>query len=448
MSILKERFEAYMDSSPYLGILAAVFLVILNGFYVAAEFALVKVRTTKIDELIQGGNRRAGEVKEILAKLDEYLSVCQLGITLASLALGWIGEPAISRVLAPVFVYFHIPEVYTPFVSIILGFTIITALHIVFGETVPKYYAIKRSEEASLKLTIFLQLSYMLFYPIVYVLNRASNAILRSIGVEPSEEEGLHSEEELRMIVSASHAGGMIDAIESELIDNVFEFSETMAREVMVSRKDMVCLYLEDTVEDVLKVVEEHNHARYPICGEDKDNVIGVVHIRELFKDIQKNAFNLHKYRDNILIVPESMSISILFQSMRSKKAHMAIVADEYGGTAGLLTIEDIIEEIVGDIYDEHETIEREIVKTNETTYEINGLTHVEDVVEALDIKIGEHDEDTIGGYIFGQLGRKPRNGDIIIIWNYEFRVVQTAGTRIVKIIAQQIEEPAEAVVS
>lgn len=437
-----------MDSSPYFGIVAAVFLVILNGFYVAAEFALVKIRVTKVDELIQEGNRRAVDVKEILSKLDAYLSVCQLGITLASLALGWIGEPAITRVLQPVFNYLNITGVYSHAISILLGFTLITVLHIVFGETVPKYYAIRKNEVTTLGLTIFLKVSYILFYPIVYFLNGISNAVLRKIGVDPSEVDALHSEEELRMIVSASHAGGVIDAIESELIDNVFEFSETMAREVMVSRKEMICLYLDDTVEEVLSVVEEFNHARYPICDGDKDNVVGIVHIRELFKDIQKNAFNLKKYRDNVLIVPESMSISLLFQSMRSKRVHMAVVADEYGGTAGLLTIEDIIEEIVGDIYDEHETVEREIVKIDEITYEINGLTNVDDVAEALDIAIGEHEEDTIGGYIFGQLGRKPRTGDLVIIGSYECRVAQTKGTRIVKIMAQRISEPSEQAVS
>jgi CBS domain containing-hemolysin-like protein len=434
-----------MDSSPYLGIVVAIFLVILNGFYVAAEFALVKIRVTKVDELIQEGNRRAVDVKEILSKLDAYLSVCQLGITLASLALGWIGEPAISRVLQPAFSYLNIPEVYIHLISIMIGFTLITVLHIVFGETVPKYYAIRKNEVTTLGLVIFLKVSYTLFYPVVYVLNGISNAVLRRIGVDPSEVDALHSEEELRMIVSASHAGGMIDAIESELIDNVFEFSETMAREVMVARKEMVCFYLDDTEETVLKVVEECNHARYPICDGDKDNVVGIVHIRELFKDIQKKTFDLRKYRDNVLIVPESISISLLFQSMRSKKMHMAVVADEYGGTAGLLTLEDIIEEIVGDIYDEHETVEREIVKMNETTYEINGLTNVEDVAEALDLAIGEHEEDTIGGYIFGQLGRKPRTGDVITIGHYECRVSQTAGTRIVKIVAQRILDQTEA---
>lgn len=427
-----------MDSSPYIGILAAAFLIILNGVYVAAEFALVRVRITKIDELIQGGNRRAEEVKQILSKLDAYLSVCQLGVTMASLALGWLGEPTVTRLLVPVFRYVGIGDTYKHLISVMLGFSLITVLHIVFGETVPKYYAIKKSERASLTLTLFLKCSYVLFYPIVFVLNGLSNAILRKIGVDPSENEGLHSEEELRLIVSASHAGGVIDAMESELIDNVFEFSETMAREVMVSRKDMICLYLDYSVEDVLNVVEEYNHARYPICDGDKDNVVGLVHIRELFKDIQKNRFDLHKYLDNVVIVPESMSISVLFQQMRNKKAHMAVVADEYGGTAGLLTIEDIIEEIVGDIYDEHETIQREIVKISDSSFEINGLTRVEDVAEALNIEIGEHEEDTIGGYIFGQLGRKPGNGDVITINNYEFKVIQTDGTRIVKIVAQR----------
>ncbi|HBS59795.1 MAG TPA: hypothetical protein DEA44_11060, partial [Firmicutes bacterium] len=214
-----------MDSSPYLGILAATFLILLNGIYVAAEFALVKVRATKIDELILGGNRRAEDVKNILGKLDAYLSVCQLGVTLASLALGWIGEPTVSRLLEPVFRYFHVTEALKHLISIVLGFSVITVLHIVFGETVPKYYAIKKNEQISLALTVFLRGSYLLFYPIVYVLNGMANAILRKMGVEPSENEGLHSEEELRLIVSASVAGGVIDAIESELIDNVFEFS-------------------------------------------------------------------------------------------------------------------------------------------------------------------------------------------------------------------------------
>lgn len=280
-------------------------------------------------------------------------------------------------------------------------------------------------------------------YPIIVLFNHAARAILALLGIKAASEADLaHSEEELRMIVSASHRGGVLNQMESELIDNVFDFADRLAREVMVPRQDMVCLFTDDPYEENIRVVRETHHTRYPLCTEDKDHVIGMIHLRD-FMDIESvhtAEKDLRSIMREILVVPEGMSVAKLLQLMRRKRIHLAVVADEYGGTAGLVALEDILEEIVGDIQDEHDGFEEtEIQRLSDGAYEFDGRVLLDDVVDLLNIRLEEHEEDTIGGYIFGLLGRRPENGDNVNIGDYNFRVLKVNGFRIVRVKASPL---------
>ncbi len=417
-------------------IFVALFLVVLNGFFVAAEFSLVKVRKTRLAELEENGSKKAAVALEVTSKLDAYLSACQLGITLASLGLGWLGEPAIASLLEPLFSgIVGWSPVYTHTVALIFAFLMITFLHIVLGELVPKSLAIQSAEKTALATAGLLKMFYRIFYPAIFVLNGLANAILRLLGMVPANEADLaHTEEELRMLVDASERHGFLDKMESTLLDNVFEFSDRIAGEVMVPRQDMVCLYIQDTIDEALDVIKEYGHTRYPLCDDDKDNVIGMIHVRDMISIRDNPVKDISQIKRDILIVPEGVPISHLVQKMRSQRTHMAVVADEFGGTAGLVTIEDLLEELVGEIYDEFDREQPHVKKVNETDYEVNGRVLLEDISEMLDIDIDEEGITTIGGYIFTQISRKPRNGDEVSFDGYVFQAAEVVGSRILKV--------------
>jgi CBS domain containing-hemolysin-like protein len=423
---------------------AALFLVLLNGFFVIAEFSLVKIRRTRLEELVHQGNTRAELALRVVSAFDTYLGATQLGITLSSLALGWLGEPAVSSLLEPIiFKYFPGSDWLLSTISIALGFIIITYLHIVLGELVPKSMAIQRTEKLALFTVWPLYVFHKLGYPIILLFNRTSKIILAMMGIKPANEAELaHSEDELRMIVSASHRGGVLDQMESELIDNVFDFADRLAREVMVPRQDMVCLFVDDDFEENMRVVHETGHTRYPLCVEDKDHVIGMVHIRDLmdFNTNHSSIKDLRSVMREILVIPEGMSVAKLLQTMRRKRTHLAIVADEYGGTAGLVALQDVTEEIIGSIQDEHDDEETEIQRLPDGTFEFDGIVLLDDVAELLNIRMEEHEEDTIGGYIFGLLGRRPEIGDHVTIGDYNFEVLKVNGFRVVRVRAIPLE--------
>lgn len=423
--------------SNFFYILAALFLVFLNGFFVAAEFSLVKVRKTRLAELAENGSKRAAVALEVTSRLDAYLSACQLGITLASLGLGWLGEPAIARLVEPLFARFAgWSAVLTHTISSVLAFLVISFLHIVLGELVPKSLAIQRADGTALGTAGWLKLFYQVFYPAIWALNSLAGIVLKITGIDPANEADLaHSEEELRMLVDASQRHGYLDKMEGTLLDAVFEFSDRVAGEVMVPRQDMVCLYIQDPLEEALKVVREYGHTRYPLCDDEKDNVIGLIHVRDLLGVKEKQEIkNIAQLKREVLIIPETVPISHLVQKMRSERTHMALVADEFGGTAGIITIEDIIEELIGEIYDEFDIENFDIKKTGESEYEINGRLLLEDVSELLGTEIDEEGVTTIGGFIFAKLGRKPKKGDVVQYADFKFEVIEVTGSRILKV--------------
>lgn len=430
-------------------LLIVLILVFLNGFFVAAEFSLVKVRQSRLTQLAREGNRRANYALKVNKKLDTYLSATQLGITLASLGLGWVGEPAVSELLIEPLMHqmgATDPTLIST-VSVAVGFAIITFLHIVMGELAPKSLAIQKSEATSLWLSWPLLMFYRLFLPVIWLLNSAANGALRLIGIEPaSESEAAHSEEEIRILMDQSARSGVIDKDEMKLMDNIFDFSDMLAREVMLPRTDMDCLYTNLSWEENMKIVASTKHSRYPVAVEDKDQIIGFVHITDLLLPDPDKPLHLEDMVRPILNVPESMEISQVLRLMQKKHSQVTLVVDEYGGTAGLLTAEEILEEIVGDLHDEFEDERPDIEKITEDVYSVDGRLLIEEVNELIGSDIEDDEVDSIGGWLFKELEGTPAKGKRKQVDRFLFEVEEASRLRItrVKVIRLVVEEPEE----
>lgn len=417
-------------------------LVLANAFFVVSEFAIVKMRRTKLEELAHAGNKRAQIALKIHHKMDTYLSAIQLGITLASLGLGWIGEPAVSKLLENLLGDFFVDNpILLHSISFGVAFGFITLMHVVLGELIPKSLAIQKTETFVLIVAYPLYLFKRTFYPFIWVLDSLTLFCLKLMGITPATENDMtHSEEEIKLIVNASKQGGVIDDTESEIIKNAIDFSEIFAHEIMIPRQDMKCLYLSDSYEHVMDFVRNTKHTRYPLCDKDKDNIIGMIHIRDLLENTVEMPGKelLSKIKRQILFVPENKSISEVLHLMMSRHIHVAIVVDEYGGTAGMLSMEDILEELVGDIQDEHDIVTEEpIKKIDNKTYEFDGVVLIEDAFECFDLPVCNHEESTIGGYVFGLLGRVPKVGDKIEDEFCFYEIIATEKMRIKRIKAK-----------
>lgn len=425
-------------------IVAVFFLVGLNGFFVASEFSIVKVRPSRLDTLIKEGNARAVHAKEVTEHLDAYLSVTQLGITIASLGLGWIGEPTVAAVLHPLFEFVHLPENLEETIAFVMGFSIITALHIVLGELVPKSLSIQKTEQIVLFVAWPLLMFDKIMYPAVWFLNHVANWVLRRLGVEAaSEAEEAHNEEEIRLLMEESHKHGYIDKTELTYLDNVFDFSERHAGDVMVPRTDMICLYLDDPVEDNIKVVMDNHMTRYPICEDDKDHIIGFLHIKDLLRALQEtNKPDLRELARNVLVVPESQSLSKLLRLLQKHRCHLAILIDEYGGTAGMVTVEDILEEIVGEIQDEFDEERPEIEDLGNKTYSVDGKMLLVDVNSFFELELDTENCDTLGGWIYSQIDYQPTVGQRVETEQAVFVVEEVEKMRISRIGIQLLHEP------
>lgn len=374
----------------------------------------------------------------VTSALDSYLSATQLGITLASLALGWIGEPALAIIIDPLFGHWLKDDpILMHSVSIATAFTIITLLHVVFGELVPKSIAIQKTEAAVMLVVRPLYIFAKIFRPIIYIFDHLAALALKLIGIQPAHESDLvHSEEEIKLIAGASQRGGIIDKTESEIIKNAVDFSDKIAREIMVPRQDMECLYLENSYEENLDIVKQTNHTRYPVCDEDKDNIVGMIHLRDIL--MKEGEKDITKMLREVLFVPESISVSEVLHTMKKRHIHMTIVIDEYGGTSGLISLEDVLEELVGDIQDEHDTADDVYEKRLEDgSFEFLGMTLLDEAMEYMGLRtLDEHEEDTIGGYVFGLLARKPKVGDVVDCPLCSFEILEIDGFRVKKVKA------------
>ncbi|WP_342353661.1 hemolysin family protein [Thermoactinomyces vulgaris] len=422
--------------SIILKLILVLFLVFLNGFFVAAEFAIVKVRATQLANM---KGRRAQVAKKVVKNLDAYLSGTQLGITLASLGLGWVGEPAIARMIEPVLAYFGMPGWVIHTISAVIGFLIITFLHIVLGEMAPKSLAIRQSEQTTLWTATPLNWFYNLFKPFIFILNSSANLALKIIGVDGKADQQAHTEEEIRMLIAQSHKSGVIDKTELTLFDNVFDFTERIAREVMVPRVKMVCLFEGNSFEENFEIIKENHHTRFPVCGQDKDDIKGIVHIRDIYKYIAEGEKpDISQIIRPVVVVPETMELKDIFHNLQKNRVEMAIVVDEYGGTSGLLTTEDIIEEIFGEIQDEFDNELPLIQKVGEDTL-IDASLLIEDVNEHFNISIEDPDNDTIGGWLFSELDKVPEEGDQVSFDKWVFTVKEMDQLRISRIIVSPL---------
>jgi CBS domain containing-hemolysin-like protein len=426
-----------------LNLTIVLLLVLLNGVFVAAEFSLVKIRQTRITQLVSEGNKLAGFALKVNNKLDSYLSATQFGITLTSLGLGWLGEPAISELLVePIMFKLGVtdPTLITT-VGVTVGFSMITFLHIVLGELAPKSIAIQRTEGTALALSAPLIFFYKVFFPFIWVLNASANALLRLIGIHPvSEAEAAHSEEEIRILMSQSARSGVIDKDEMKLMDNIFEFSDLLAREVMLPRTDMICLYANLPIEENIKIISETKHSRYPVALEDKDQIIGFIHITDLLLADKEQQADLMSMIRPILNVPESMEISHVLRLMQKKHSQLTLVVDEYGGTAGILTAEEILEEIVGELYDEFED-ERESVEINGDMISVEGRMLIESVHDLTGVQIEDDEVDTIGGWLFKELEGNPAKGKKIQVGNFIFQVEESTRLRITRVMIVRVDK-------
>ncbi|USK40076.1 hemolysin family protein [Cytobacillus firmus] len=428
-------------------------LIALTAFFVTSEFAIVKIRSSRIDQLIEEGNKNAIAAKKVISNLDEYLSACQLGITITALGLGWLGEPTIEHLLRPVINSFGMPSSISHVISFSIAFAFITFLHVVVGELAPKTLAIQKAEAVTLLTTRPLIWFYRVMYPIIWALNGSARLLTSMFGLKPaSEHELAHSEEELRIILSESYESGEINQSEFKYVNKIFEFDNRIAKEIMVPRTEIVSLSKDDTLEDFLQIVQEEKFTRYPIIDGDKDHIIGMVNIKEVMTDLIMNrelsSSTLESYIRPIIRVIDSIPIHELLLKMQKERIHMAILMDEYGGTSGLVTVEDIIEEIVGEIRDEFDMDEVPMVrKTQEGQYIIDSKVLVSEVNDLLGIDINDEDVDTIGGWILTE-NYEAKQGDIIEHEKYRFKILDMEEHHIkyVEVTAvPETEEPAPA---
>jgi magnesium and cobalt exporter, CNNM family len=427
-------------------LLAISALVFLNAFFVAAEFALVKIRSSHVDILAGSGSTQAGLVKKIKENLNAYLSACQVGITIASLGLGWLGEPFLARMLQPFFALAGITSAAViKWISFTLAFSAITFLHIVLGEQAPKILAIRRAMSAAVFVSVPLRWFYAIFKPAIWFLNAASNWVLRHLfRVEPiAEGELAHSEEELRLIVRESEKSEEVTPLGRELVFNALDLRDRVVRDIMTPRGDIVYLDIEDDFETNLKKAIESRHTRFPLCRENLDNTIGLIHIKELLQLMRDPHPDVLKIKRDLIPVPEMMPLEKLLKLFLSRHAHLAIVVDEFGGTVGMVTLENVLEELVGDIQDEFDAEKEEFRKISANEFSVDGALGLYELNDLAKIELESPDVSTIGGYVTHLLGHLPKAGEQVKIDNYLVTVSQADARRVKQLNFKKLGEAA-----
>ena len=431
-------------------ILLALFLVILNGFFVAAEFSIVKVRYSQIQIKVQEGNPVAKQLELILKKLDAYLSATQLGITLSSLALGWIGEGAMHHFMDKLLIMMNLSldDTSVTTISLFFSFFIITILHIVFGELVPKSIAIRKSESTAMFVAYPLRGFTIVFQPFIWLMNSMSNGFLRMINIPPAEESDIHSSEELQLLVKQSADSGELEEEDYEIIKNAFDFTDHSAKQIMVPRQNILSIDIEDPIEDIINVIVDSGYSRIPVYEGSIDNIIGVLYTKEIIREYIKRNGNLTNtdLRDlmrEAFFVVGSKKISDLLKNFQQKKQHLAIVIDEFGGTEGIISLEDILEELVGEIQDEEDEEEKIVEEISENTFWVQATQPLEEINEYLPEKLPlseEGDYNSLAGFILYQLGDIPEENQEFEMFDYHFKILrmQNKSVELVELIYQK----------
>jgi CBS domain containing-hemolysin-like protein len=424
-----------------LELIFVLFLVLANGFFVAAEFALVKVRLSQVEQLAREGSFAARVARSVLDRLDAYLSACQLGITLASLGLGWVGEDVGIKLLKPGLTALGFPEA-AQYLALPLAFVLITFLHISLGEQAPKILAIRAAQRTALVVSLPLTIFYKVLWPFIWVLHMASNLMLRMIGVRtvPSKEQ-MPTEEELRLILAESAAGGELSRRERLMMENVLDLEDKVTRQVMVPRRDIVFLSTRRTPQENLNVISESQYTRFPLCDGDLDRVIGMVHTKDVLGAIASGQQlpALTRLGRKIPFFPETMRLDVLLREFQRNRTHVAMVVDEYGTVSGMVTFEDVLEELVGPIQDEFDRELPMIIRRNNGRFLVDALCPLDDLVEACGLELPEVTSDTTGGLIVELLGHIPQPGEKVRLGRHELTVLDAEPTRVRRVEVQEL---------
>jgi len=454
--------------STTLGLVAVVLLVLANGFFVATEFALVSVRRTRIQQRVAEGDRRASDVLDRLGHLDTYIAATQLGITIASLALGWIGEPAVATVLEDIFEYlpFEIGTTTMHAISFVIAFSLVTTLHIVFGELAPKSLALQRPEETSLFVSSAIHGFLIVFRPVIFVLNWVGNAVVRLFGIQPAAgHELVQSAEELLLSIEASHEAGLVNQTAHDIVGRAFLFTDMQARHVMVPRTEVTALPLDATLDDVIQLASESSFTRLPVYEGDNDHIVGIIKTKRLLplfleqlKQAQLNggfsrngkvpAFDIRESMMEPMLVPETLAATEVLAQMRENHVQMAVVIDEYGGTAGIVTLQDIVTHLVGRIQDEEDDGKEQAGPDTNGVLHLDGLTGLVELKEdhLIDLQSEGYDVETLGGYVFFRLGRPAVVGDEVASDSgFTFVVEEMDGLRVARVsVRPTVAEPGD----
>jgi CBS domain containing-hemolysin-like protein len=415
-------------------LLLALLFVLANGFFVASEFALVKTRPTQLAGLLEHGSKRAKMTKHVLGRLDAYLAAAQVGITFASLALGWIGEPAFATLIIPLFKTAGVfAEPIAHSIAITLSFILISALHIVFGEQVPKFLAIAKPVQTSLWTAHLLHGFYVVTYPAIWLLRTTTNGALSLFGIRPSaNEETVHSVDELRLILAGSEKAGILSEENREIIEGAFQFSKRTARQIMVPRTDVTVLSTAKSIEENLETIRTTRHTRYPLCEGTLDHTVGLIHVKDLLlAQLRGPGRSLEELKREILFIPENSTVDSVLSQFIEQKTHMAVILDEYGGASGIVSLENITEELFGQIQDEFDRERPEIEPLGSGRYRVRGDYLIEDLADRLKIDLGEPEEETVGGYVAARLEREVAPGDHVELGDLSIRVLEAERFRV-----------------
>ena len=443
-----------MDESGnlFFNLFLIAFLLFSNGFFVAAEFAMVKVRKTRIEQLVKEGNFSAKIALEAIKDLDKFIAAVQLGVTISSIGLGWVGEGTLARIIEPLFNF--LPgagqTIATHTVSVSLAFALITFLHVVLGELIPKSIALEYTEKTALVIAQPMQAITFVFNPFIWLLNGFGNWLLKLMNIPHSHKSSLvHSSEELDMLVDASYNGGVLNETEKDMLHNVFKFSDLTAKQVMVPRTDMDCVPIEMSVAEHKKTATENQYTRYPVYENDIDHISGLIHVKDLYKlSLDDTTCPIERIQRDIMLVPETITMDNLVLEFKKRKGQMAIVVDEFGGTSGLITLEDVIEEIFGDVqdeFDEEEEEEPDIIEISPDKYLANAMMRTDEIAEFFTMDeelIEDEDVDTIGGLVVKLLGRLANVNDTVSHHGLTFIVKEIDGARITKLEILKEETP------
>ncbi len=421
----------------FLELVGVAILIALNAFFVAAEYGLVTARRTRIIELQHQGNRRARDVLRITADPGRFIAAMQLGVTLTSLAIGAVGEATLSR---------EFDKWMATALAIVLAYAILSFFHVVFGELVPKGAALGHPEGTALWVSAPVRGFFVVFGPVIWLLRRATELILHGFGLQPpGAEREVHSEAELRMLVSRSERQGQIEEDERAMIDKVFVFGDKDVADVMVAKPDVAAVSIDLPPEEALAVVLDSPYTRYPVYRESLDDIVGVLHVRDLFSGIHDRGLGeleLESLLRQAYVVPETKDLASLLQEFRRTNQHFAVVVDEYGAMVGIATLEDLLEEIVGEIEDEFDVPEEQVEQIGEDSYRVDGMYSIDDFNERFGTDLPDEDFHTVGGFVFGQLGRAPEPGDDVSHDGVRFDVLEVEGNRIERIAVTFLERP------